>query len=59
MHAGTLNTVGRLDALKNAADLFIEPKVDGFRLLDWGRVEDIAEIGYRTAKESLARWGTP
>jgi NTE family protein len=56
MHAGTLNTVGRLDALRSAADLFIEPKVDGFRLLDWGRVEDIAEIGYRTAKEALARW---
>ena len=56
MHAGTLSTVGRLDALRRAADLFIEPKVDGFRLLDWERVEDIAEIGYRTARTALAGW---
>jgi len=56
MHAGTLNTVGRLDSLRRAADLFIEPKVEGFRLLDWERVEDIAEIGYRSAREALAAW---
>jgi predicted acylesterase/phospholipase RssA len=56
MQAGTLGTIGRLDALKHAADLFIEPPVSEFRTLDWDRVADIAELGYRAACESLAKW---
>lgn len=58
MQAGTLGTIGRLDALKRAADLFIEPPVEAFRTLDWDRVADIAEIGYRSACDALARWNT-
>ena len=57
MHAGTLNTVGRLETLRRAADLFIEPKVEGFRLLDWQQIEDIAEIGYRAAREAIEKAG--
>ncbi len=57
MHAGTLNTVGRLDALRRAADLFIEPKVEGFRLLDWQHIGDIAEIGYETARAAIKKSG--
>jgi NTE family protein len=56
MQAGTLGTIARLDALRHAADLFVEPPVSEFRTLDWERVADIAELGYRAAREALAKW---
>jgi NTE family protein len=56
IRSGTLGTVGRLEALRRAADLFIEPPVEGFRTFNWERVGDIAEIGYRSACEALAKW---
>jgi NTE family protein len=56
VQAGMLNTISRLDALRQAADLFIEPPVDRFRILDWDRVEEIAEIGYREARQKLETW---
>ncbi len=56
VHAGALNTISRLDTLRRAADLFIEPPVEGFRIFDWERVEEIAEIGYRHARQCLEAW---
>jgi NTE family protein len=56
MSAGSLGTVAKLDALRHAADLFIEPPVDAFRTLDWDRIEEIVELGYRHARECLRRW---
>jgi NTE family protein len=56
VQAGMLNTISRLDALRRQADLFIQPPVDRFRILDWDRADEIAEIGYREARKQLQNW---
>ncbi len=56
-------TVGSIDtaqAARRHADLVIQPEVDGIGLLDWGRLEQVRELGRQAAREALQTWeGTP
>jgi len=56
-------TVGSIDtaqAARRHADLVIQPEVDGIGLLDWGRLEQVRELGRRAAREALEEWeGAP
>ena len=42
--------------IKRQVDVFIEPPVSQFRLRDWHALDELIEIGYRDAKEKIAKW---
>lgn len=45
-----------IPAQKAAADLLIEHSVNQFGLFQWEAVDDIVDVGYRTAKQAIAAW---
>jgi predicted acylesterase/phospholipase RssA len=49
---GSINTVA---AARLHADLVITPRVDGVRLMDWGAIAQVREMGRQAAREALAR----
>lgn len=52
-------TIGSADSVAAAlrhADLVIAPRVDGVRMLDWKRLDQVREIGRRAAHEALAAY---
>lgn len=58
----TLGSVFNQEKLKQEADCYIKVPVDGFKLLEFERLDDIAEIGYRTGMNELrpvATWANP
>jgi NTE family protein/lysophospholipid hydrolase len=52
-HIGSLNQRSRTMAL---ADFYLEPPVSGFRLMDYRRAAEIADIGYRYTMERIEQW---
>ena len=52
----TLGSVHEQDAVRNRADLYLHPPTDDIDPLDWKRIDEIAEIGYRYAFERIAQW---
>jgi len=52
-HIGSLHQRARTTAM---ADLYLEPPVSGFALMDYRRAEEIAEVGYRYTMERIAQW---
>jgi len=50
------STVGSSSQFKNTssyADFYLHPPIDGYGLLDFSQIDDIAEIGYRHAKAKM------
>ena len=41
---------------EQTADLVFEPPVAGHKLLDWHSLDELVEIGYRSAVETIAKW---
>jgi predicted acylesterase/phospholipase RssA/CRP-like cAMP-binding protein len=56
VRASTLHSAYRERMAIDEADLSLTPPVDGFTLLDFGRIEQLAEVGYRHAQEAVQRW---
>ncbi|WP_420474469.1 patatin-like phospholipase family protein [Noviherbaspirillum sp. ST9] len=52
-HIGSLHQRDRTMAL---ADHYLEPPVSGFALMDYRRAEEIADTGYRYAREQIEKW---
>ncbi|OWW20490.1 patatin-like phospholipase family protein [Noviherbaspirillum denitrificans] len=52
-HIGSLHQRDRTMAL---ADHYLEPPVSGFTLMDYKRAEEIADTGYRYAREKIEQW---
>ncbi len=47
----------RRKALKQwAGSTYLRPPVEKFQALDFGSIEDIAEVGYRCAREKIEEW---
>ena len=41
---------------KRLADIYLQPPVDNIQIIDFGKVEESAQIGYEHCKEKLAEW---
>jgi hypothetical protein len=44
---------------EQTADLVFDPRVAGHNLLDWHFLDNLVEIGYRSAVETIAKWAGP
>ena len=51
-----LNDVHQAKTKRGFADVYIRPPVEQYNILDFGAYQQIADIGYRSAMETL--WGT-
>ncbi len=51
-----LSSLSRAERAKTMADLYLRPPVDEFKMLDFERLSEIAEIGYRYSKPIIERW---
>lgn len=52
----TLGSSKDVAAARRTADLYLNPPVGEFDLLDWERFHAIVEVGYRYARERVAAW---
>lgn len=52
----TLASRKETEAARRLADLYLNPALGGFDLLDWGKLHDIVEVGYHSAKPAIAEW---
>jgi hypothetical protein len=52
----TLSSTHDQDAMRDVADLYLHPPVEGVDMLDWGTIEPVVEIGYRYATDEIAGW---
>ncbi len=53
MRTATLSSLGRTVHARAEADLYLHPPVEAFGLLHMDRLDEIAEMGYRYAREVL------
>ncbi|MCP4132528.1 MAG: cyclic nucleotide-binding domain-containing protein [bacterium] len=51
-----LSSVQKKKMVKREADIYLQPPVDRFNVMDMEAYEDIAEAGYQYAKEKIAEW---
>lgn len=51
-----LNDVHQAKTKRGFADVYIRPPVEKYNILDFGAYAQIADIGYRSAMESLGDW---
>jgi predicted acylesterase/phospholipase RssA/CRP-like cAMP-binding protein len=58
MRATEINSASRMrqPAFRALADLLIEPPVGDVAIMDYGAFEPIIELGYRSARDAIARW---
>ena len=56
MRATLLSSVSRVSEVKNDADLYLEPPVGDYGLLDFAKLDELIEIGYRYTLEQAAGW---
>jgi NTE family protein/lysophospholipid hydrolase len=56
MRTTLLASVGKTESVKKLVDLYIQPPVSPFGLMQFHALEDIAATGYRHAKPALEAW---
>ncbi|MGQ0652675.1 MAG: cyclic nucleotide-binding domain-containing protein [Betaproteobacteria bacterium] len=56
MRTTLLASVGKTESVKKLVDLYIQPPVSPFGLMQFRALEAIAETGYRHAKPALEAW---
>jgi predicted acylesterase/phospholipase RssA len=56
MRTTLLASVQKTEAVKRLVDLYIQPPVSGFALMEFKSLKDIAEAGYWHSKDLLANW---
>lgn len=54
--AATLASIYHCESARRVADLYLQPPVERFGMLEWKALDDIAELGYRYAVEQIAEW---
>ena len=52
----TLGSVHDQEAARDVADLYLHPPTDAVDPLNWKRIDDVVEIGYRDAWDKIAEW---
>lgn len=53
MRATTIGSVHQLESLRKEVDVFIEPPISHFSLMDWEKIEEIMEVGYQETLSKL------
>lgn len=56
MQSATMGSQLTQQTTKRMADLYINPDVSQFGLLDFGNVDPVVEQGYRCASEQIEEW---
>lgn len=56
MRATTIGSVHQLENLRKEVDLFIEPPISHFSLMDWEKIDQIIEVGYQETLSKLQDW---
>ncbi|MCP3964048.1 MAG: cyclic nucleotide-binding domain-containing protein [bacterium] len=56
MRTTLLSSVSRVTEVKDDADLYLEPPVGDYGLLDFAKLDELIEIGYRNTLEQAASW---
>jgi len=59
MRTTMVASIHQTNAVKIEADLYLQPPVDRFKLLDFKALDEIAEVGYEYAKKKLEGWKPP
>lgn len=59
MRATMLHSIHQAREAMAAADLPLRPPVDAFSMMDFARIDEIAEVGYAYARDVLREWATP
>ncbi len=59
MRTATLASADRARAVERDADLYLRPPIDNFGLLDFDRIREIVDVGYRYAVGVLSLWRKP
>ena len=55
MRAGTLYSVKAVNVSKAMADIYIQPPIDKYELLDLEPANEIAEVGHQYAREEVSK----
>ena len=51
-----LSSISRVNTVKGQADLYLRPPVESYGMLEFDAIDDIAEAGYRYAREKVQEW---
>jgi lysophospholipid hydrolase len=56
-----LSSAQSVQRLKDSVDLYIQPPVEGFDLLDWKAMDRVVDLGYRAGQNAVTAWqaGSP
>jgi predicted acylesterase/phospholipase RssA len=52
----SLHSVQAVETLKQQASLYLHPPVDAFSIIDFKRIDELVEIGYRDTLKALEQW---
>ena len=56
VQATTLNSDFRTRQMRLEADIFLNPDLSRFGLMEWKKYDDVVEVGYRHTLEKLKDW---
>lgn len=58
MRTIVVGSVPRAEQVRQTADLFLEPPIEKYGMLQFDAMEEIADVGYQYARRKLADWKT-
>ena len=59
MRTTIIGSISKTNAVKTQADLYIQPPLSQFKLLDFKALEKIVDVGYHYTKQCLEEWDFP
>jgi NTE family protein/lysophospholipid hydrolase len=59
MRTTLLASASRTAQVQRSVDLYLRPPIDAFGMLDFERMEELVETGYRYTMEAASRWKLP
>jgi NTE family protein len=59
MKSSLVGSAAHTRAMREQADLLLNPPVAGYGLMDVSSFDRLVEVGYQHARERIAEWGRP
>lgn len=59
MRTTMLASANRTAQVKNSVDLYLRPPIDGFGMLEFEKMSELVEVGYRYTLDAAAGWKPP
>lgn len=56
LRATMVGSIHQTNAVKQSADLYLQPPVERFKLLDFRAIDEIASVGYEYTRQQLENW---